>query len=302
MASLFLGASTGAVISQDKLTVESDLEVTGKATVQGSEVVTEDSATSLLSSQFVAIPDSGRVRVGTAFEVRPASQAANNVYATSMAVGYNSHASYNSFVQGFSNYAHDSSLASGVGNFSKNISAVFGWNNNVNEEAEGQYPRHSLASGHNNYILGSSSFATGTSNTLQAYNASVLGSLLMNTSYSSTAVGQYNYDFSTVIEDEDDTNDGNRNWYDLDALFTVGNGSSSSTRTNAVTTYKNGQTTLTNKAWKTDIDAADLVPAAPTDVADTTALVVEGDTLLRGGVRLEKAQGDISMGAFGPAE
>ena len=87
-----------------------------------------------------------------------------------------------------------------------------------------------------------------------------------------------------------------------DPLFEVGNGSAprggqeppSTTRSNAITTLKNGQTTLTNKAWKADPNVA------PTeDNSYGRALVVEGNTVLNGNVTIAVPQGDISMGIYG---
>lgn len=76
----------------------------------------------------------------------------------------------------------------------------------------------------------------------------------------------------------------------------LGNGSSS-TRSNAITTLKNGQTTLTNKEWKAN-SSAPLEDPSPTTDSGGNALVVEGHTVLKGKVIIEQAQGDISMGIY----
>ncbi len=92
------------------------------------------------------------------------------------------------------------------------------------------------------------------------------------------------------------------NWVESDPLFEVGNGSAprqsvepnASTRSNAITTLKNGQTTLTNKAWKANPNVE------PTeDNSYGQALVVEGNTVLKGKVIIDAPQGDISMGIYG---
>jgi hypothetical protein len=91
-------------------------------------------------------------------------------------------------------------------------------------------------------------------------------------SLASVAVGSLNQGGGT--DDE---------WVDTDPLFEVGNGWSetspmSGDRSNALTTLKNGRTTLTNKFWDS---------GEPTDVpvasgsSDGTALVVEGHTKLK---------------------
>ncbi|MEI8037389.1 MAG: hypothetical protein WCJ14_03260 [Verrucomicrobiota bacterium] len=72
---------------------------------------------------------------------------------------------------------------------------------------------------------------------------------------------------------------------------------------NAITTLKNGRTTLTNKAWLASVAAdASQVLADPPPATDSggEALVVEGHTRLKGKVIIEQAQGDISMGIYGP--
>jgi hypothetical protein len=96
-------------------------------------------------------------------------------------------------------------------------------------------------------------------------------------------------------------------WVENDPLFELGNGYAprnwtepdASTRSNAITTLKNGQTTLTNKHWKAHASTPLADPAAGT-ASGGEALVVEGHTRLKGKVIIEQAQGDISMGIYGP--
>jgi hypothetical protein len=96
-------------------------------------------------------------------------------------------------------------------------------------------------------------------------------------------------------------------WAENDPLFELGNGYAprnwtepdASTRSNAITTLKNGQTTLTNKHWKAHASTPLADPAAGT-ASGGEALVVEGHTRLKGKVVIEQAQGDISMGIYGP--
>ena len=73
-----------------------------------------------------------------------------------------------------------------------------------------------------------------------------------------------------------------------------GNGSSSA-RSNAIVTLKNGETTLTNKSWN---PADPLVAPTTANMSEGRALVVEGHAVLKGKVILEVAQGDISMGIY----
>lgn len=83
------------------------------------------------------------------------------------------------------------------------------------------------------------------------------------------------------------------NWNESDALFRLGNGTADNQLSDAITTRKNGQTTLTNKAWKQN---PAVVPSPGNSNAE--ALVVEGNTRLRGKVVIEQVQGDIAMGPY----
>jgi hypothetical protein len=88
---------------------------------------------------------------------------------------------------------------------------------------------------------------------------------------------------------------------ELDGLFRLGNGSSASL-SDALTVLKNGQSTLTNKAWKANIAAnptqALVDPPATTTDSGGNALVVDGHTVLNGKVIISVPQGDISMGIY----
>ena len=88
----------------------------------------------------------------------------------------------------------------------------------------------------------------------------------------------------------------------MDGLFRVGNGSSGNL-SDALTVLKSGQTTLTNKIWKSR-DTLTVPATADPSETDTTdsggnALVVDGHTVLNGKVTISVAQGDISMGIYG---
>lgn len=93
----------------------------------------------------------------------------------------------------------------------------------------------------------------------------------------------------------------NDQWVEEGALFELGNGNPNQTNpivaSNAITTLKNGRTTLTNKEWKANSTAPLADPASTTD-SGGEALVVEGHTRLKGKVVIEQPQGDISMGNY----
>lgn len=98
------------------------------------------------------------------------------------------------------------------------------------------------------------------------------------------------------------------NWVETDPLLELGNGTAprsweepaSSNRSNAITTLKNGRTTLTNKAWLAHPAAPLADPPDSDSDSGGEALVVEGHTRLKGKVIIEQVQGDISMGIYGP--
>ncbi|MFD0894235.1 hypothetical protein KBB96_09490 [Luteolibacter ambystomatis] len=111
-------------------------------------------------------------------------------------------------------------------------------------------------------------------------------------------------------------------WRDNEVLFELGNGEpdhSPAQYSNAITTLKNGRTTLTNKYW---VSTTPTVVPSSTDATSGTALAVEGHTdlkgnaqvagkttlngettvngktVLNGEVIMANAQGDISMGIY----
>ena len=134
--------------------------------------------------------------------------------------------------------------------------------------------------------------------------------------YVSTAIGAYNVGRYTFLDDGVSYNDGDTEWFDLDPLLEVGNGTSSN-RSNALTIIKNGQTTLANKYW--DDQAPTAIPDDPDTELDGDqssageALVVNGHGRLNGNLAVQGnvtiagevmiarllPQGDISMGSFG---
>lgn len=93
----------------------------------------------------------------------------------------------------------------------------------------------------------------------------------------------------------------------MDGLFRLGNGhgNTSSTRSDALTVLKNGQTKLTNKYWRMSMDttpgdpnvALSDPPISETD-SGGNALVVDGHTVLNGKVIISVPQGDIFMGIY----
>ena len=144
-----------------------------------------------------------------------------------------------------------------------------------------------IANGYNSVASGASSITNGECSISGGFNT-------VTNSYGETALGLFNTSSAGNLYSQQP----------LDKLFSVGNGSSETSRTNAISVLKNGQTTLTNKEWKANV--------APTSSnSNGEALVVEGNTRLQGDtqvlgntqlmgkVTIAQPQGDISMGIYG---
>lgn len=159
---------------------------------------------------------------------------ANSPSSNSAVVGINNHASYTSMSVGVSGWTHEYSLVAGHSNRAKNMSVALGWQNDVNYAASGQYPRHALASGLLNDVLGNSSFATGYNNDVTADNCSVLGKGLVSTTDNATTVGQYNENKAGV-------------------LFVVGKGTSGSARSNALEIHDDGSVIINQSQGDIDM-------------------------------------------------
>jgi Beta-propeller repeat/Head domain of trimeric autotransporter adhesin len=131
----------------------------------------------------------------------------------------------------------------------------------------------SEVSGHSSFAWGSALFVTGryshsfgSLNTVSADNSTAFGTRIDAQSNNSFVLGRWNKIQGSPTS-----------WVTTDDLFVVGNGDSTGARSNALTTLKNGQTTLTNKEWKTNNNVA----LSPSN-SNGEALVVEGHTRLNG--------------------
>jgi hypothetical protein len=184
-----------------------------------------------------------------------------------------------------------SSTASGANAVAMGLGVVASGYNSIatgggTTTASASYAR---ASGYNS--VASAQFATANGNTASATGwysfSNGWGTSARSTD--ETVFGRYNIESQPLSS----TNTVN----DLDGLFRVGNGSSASTRSDAITTLKNGETTLTNKAWKGNPGAPLEDPPSTTD-SNGNALVVNGHTVLNGKVIIAQPQGDVSMGIY----
>lgn len=180
----------------------------------------------------------------------------------------------------------------------------------------------SKSNGVQSIALGSNSSATDSNATAVGYltNASAQGATAIGYGANATGVGATALGLATHAGGYAEFVVGTANkfsgssssaWIYTDSLFVVGNGQSVQNRSNAITTLKNGRTTLTNSFW-----LADTVTGNEVDASDGEALNVEGhsvlngnaivegntqlkgDTVLDGKVTLSQPQGDISMGIY----
>lgn len=175
------------------------------------------------ASLLLIIPTAAFAVLTSVDDLDVGTGAPNTAASSSAAVGSNNHASYTSLAVGVSCYTHEYSFAAGHSNRTKNMSAAIGWQNDVNYHAPGQYPRYAFASGMLNDVVGNGSFATGFNNDISADYSSVLGKGLVvgvNRDYT-TVIGTYNVDKDNI-------------------RLAVGNGGSSSNRSNAFEVYENG--------------------------------------------------------------
>jgi len=180
-------------------------------------------------------------------------------------------------------------------------------------KATGSYSQaHGLAataSGEYSYANGTFAAATGTFSSAKGFSATASntysvawGMQVSATAAGGTAIGQ-NLNAQSYYEtvfgayNSVSPSPSGTGWVATDSLFKLGNGTSSTDLSDAVTVRKNGQTTLINKAWKSGTSGPLEDPGA-TDDASGEALVVDGHARLRGKVIIEQAQGDIGMGIY----
>ena len=250
----------------------------------------------------------------------------NQAYASgsgSTAFGNSSATGDSSFAAGRGLALGAESVAIGTGSNAKGQGSIalgqFNDTNGSGSFAIGRDNRIDIGSG---FVLGSSNYLSGNANggvLIGFYNGrrGDSGERSVTLGTDSTAIGNYSTAIGTSVVSYSYMNTalgtGNvgggsaTSWIETDPLLELGNKEWGAwqvpeNRSNAITTLKNGQTTLSNKAWKANVkvDSAQTLvdpPATTTDSAGE-ALVVEGHTRLKGKVVIEQAQGDISMGIY----
>jgi len=149
---------------------------------------------------------------------------------------------------------------------------------------------YTFASGLNSSATAPFAFARGSNATASGSFSMSCGLYTRANTYSEFVLGRYNNQSTTINA-----------WNEEDALFRIGNGSSDTVRSDALTVQKNGKTTIVNKAWKTRAPGTPATSDPFPTTADSggDALVVDGHTVLNGRVTIAATQGDISMGIYG---
>lgn len=192
--------------------------------------------------------------------------ASNTVNANSTALGKNnSVGGTNALAVGEANNVSglDGNFASGKQNSVNGLSNVaFG---NGNSIAGGVLTSAVWGQGNSIAYQGRHSTAGGYYNNVYAHYGHALGTVLTNNSYGSMVVGYYNAPFNN-----DDVETAARtSWRSGDAIFVVGNGTSSSNRSNALVVTKGGTTHLTNLV----VSGTAVLPRSSIGGSNTTSVV-----------------------------
>lgn len=203
-----------------------------------------------------------------------------------------------SLTGGFTNAAYSFAAGGGQNYGTFGMAMMLGMSQTDSSVAIGGYDTENnnypanVSAGQNSTTIG------GVANKAEGFASVALGNWSRAKSAHSIAIGSLNRGDGTSATA----------WVDTDPLLELGNGYAprsasepiSSVRSNAITTLKNGQTTLENKFWQSSEPMAD-----PQEVDDKDsggeALVVKGHTRLLGKVTIEEPQGDILLGVFGEA-
>jgi len=279
-AALIVGTGTSDTSRSNGLVVLRDGTVqipSGALQVGGESLPTTTSVTSQISSY---LNENGYLKNFS----DPAAPWYGASYGALMAMGDSAFASGDGAVAiGYSTYARSNSVAIGDGN----------WADGDHSSAIGG--RGNAANGFCSYALGAASYVSSNQSLAWGYYAGTMYDY-------SIALGSKNLGSNMDLLVE--------GWQEDAVLFELGNGTPGgmwsdydSNRlglSNAITTLKNGQTTLTNKAWLNREQSVSATADPSPDDTDSSgeALVVEGHTRLKGKVIIEQPQGDISMGIY----
>ena len=292
------GRSNGLVVLKD-----GEVQIAGSLVVGGSPTLTQGSASSFMQSQGFLQPSSLGSALNSA--TPPSSSAWSAAYVPRGNVSNGAHLAFGASSNASAAYATaigDPAIASGEYSTARGPNTIssgsFSTATGATVTASGHY---STAVGGNTTASGQYSYARGWYSTANGGTSTAIGWYTSAKSRYETVFGSYNLESnqtSPVVVNG------------LDALFRLGNGDSIA-RSDAMTVLKNGQTTLTNRAWK-----ADPATALAASNSNGEALVVEGNsrlmgntqvmgntqltgnTQLMGKVTIAQPQGDISMGDY----
>ncbi len=198
--------------------------------------------TTLISLQAEAVTlGSGNSTAGRDNEVA-IGEGNSAINGASVSIGLNNKSSGAAISLGNSNVASYMGISMGNDNFAYNNGISMGYQNKANglrsiaigmsNEANGDY---AIAIGDRSTSNGYQSVAIGLANQAQAQFSVAMGWNTISSATSSFSIGQYNY----LYPDVDPIH-----LSDFDPLFMVGNGESSSSRSDAFTVFRNGQTII----------------------------------------------------------
>jgi Head domain of trimeric autotransporter adhesin len=128
----------------------------------------------------------------------------------------------------------NSTTASGINSISLGeLTQAIGENSTAMGYSTESYGDYSIAMGFGSATQGSASFATGLGSFASGENSAAFGSRTISRSFASLVIGRYNDSIATSSK---------LGWVDTDPVFIIGNGTSHSTRSNALIVLKNGNT------------------------------------------------------------
>ncbi len=230
-----------------------NINANGFYSAHGSPVTTDPGALPLpqdgAGTRLMWIPEKSAFRAGT---VQGAHWNADSIGTWSLAAGFNCIASdqASTAIGWFTKSTGESSLAAGSLSRATGNSAVAIGTQTV---SEGQY---SFSAGLGARASGGGSASLGVYCTSKGYGSIALGYRTLAKSYASVALGRYN---DTIPGSSPEV------WIPTDPVLTIGNGSSYTSPSNAVTVLKNGNVGIGN---------------APSAKAPSARLVVDGYTRL----------------------
>lgn len=321
-ASLIVGNGTSSVRSNALVVLKNgNTSVQGSLTVGGVPAVTTSYLTAndylkkangtgaiAASSAVLAIGSNAKANASGALAIGPSAEAMS--YST-VALGQNSQATSSyatainfSAANGDYSFAAASSWAAGahaiaIGGawaMAESSIALGGYDSSAYMGNESYGKGAVTIGGATNYAEGEYSYATGWNSAAFGNHSHASGYQIRTDAYA-VATGSRNLSAGSLLPNASSTA-----WNENGALFELGNGKpTTSEYSNAITTLKNGETTVTNKAWKAHFTATGKAledpPATITD-SEGRAFVVEGHTVLKGKVTIAQPQGDLSMGNY----